>query len=111
MVGSLGNLGKMLEQARTFQARLEETRARLQDIDVQGEAGAGLVSATVNCAGRLRTITIDPELEGEKREVLDDLIVAAVNDGLDKAEQRSRAELTESLGGMQLPPGLLETLQ
>lgn len=111
MVGSLGNLGQMLEQARTFQTRLEETRARLKDIDVQGEAGAGLVSVTVNCTGRLRAIAVDPELENEKREVLNDLIVAAANDGLDKAEQRSRAELTQSLGGMQLPPGLLETLQ
>ncbi|MBC6442268.1 MAG: YbaB/EbfC family nucleoid-associated protein [Rhodobacteraceae bacterium] len=109
-LGGLGDMAKIMKQAQEMQSRMADAQARLDDITVEGAAGAGMVQATVSARGNLCGLSIDPALfTPDDREVLEDLIVAAVKDGQAKATEKAREEMgriTESLGlpeGMKLP--------
>ena len=106
-----GDIGKMLQQAREAQAEIAKLQSRLKEIEVSGTAGAGMVTATADCSGRLRTLTIDPALRSEKPEVAEDLIVAAVNDALGKAAARAQEEMANMTGSLKLPPMLANALK
>jgi len=100
------NLGQMMKQAQAMQAKMQEMQAALERTEVTGAAGGGMVTVTVNGKGEMRRIKIDPKLiDPNETSMLEDLIVAAVNDARGKADQQMQAEMAKLTGGLQLPPG------
>jgi DNA-binding YbaB/EbfC family protein len=105
------NLGNMLKQAQQMQARMAEMQARLEQIEVEGQSGAGMVKVTLSGKGDLRKVTIDPSLiDPEEREVLEDLLVAAHADAKQKVEATMAEEMQKATAGLNLPnlPGGLK---
>jgi DNA-binding YbaB/EbfC family protein len=100
------NLGQMMKQAQAMQAKMQEMQAALERTEVTGAAGGGMVTVTVSGKGEMRRIKIDPKLvDPNETSMLEDLIVAAVNDARGKADQQMQAEMAKLTGGLQLPPG------
>jgi len=86
---------------------MQEMQAQMENLEMQGSAGGGLVSVTITGKGELRRLDIDPSLvDPAEKEVMEDLIVAAVNDAKAKADERMRDETQKLMGGLQLPPGM-----
>ena len=105
-LGQLGDMGKLMKQAQEMQQKMAEVQGRLDTIEVTGEAGAGLVKATVTAKGQMTRLAIDPSLfQPEEREVVEDLIVAAFNDARKKADEVSNTEMGKMTAGLPLPPG------
>ncbi len=103
----MSNLSQMLKQAQEMQAKMEEMQAALEDLEVEGQAGGGLVRITLNGKGVLKRVEIDPSLlAGDEKEVLEDLIVAAHNQAKEKVEQKTKEEMASLTGGLSLPPGM-----
>lgn len=101
------DFGQMMKQAQELQAKVAELQAKLEEIEISGSAGAGMVTVTLNGKGVLRRIKIDPSLvDAAEKEVLEDLIVAAVNDARGKAEAHAAGEMAKLTGGLPLPPGM-----
>ena len=101
------NLGTMMKQAQEMQARMAEMQSQLASVEIEGRSGGGLVAATLTGKGELRRLKIDPSLaDPDDVEVLEDLIVAAVNDAKTKVEAHVNAEMQKLTGGLNLPPGL-----
>lgn len=107
MFKGLGDMAKLMQQAKEMQEKLAEAQERVTAIEAQGESGAGLVKATVNGKGELRGVEIDPQLlTPEDREALQDLLVAAVNDAHGKAQAAAQGEMAKLTEGLPLPPGM-----
>lgn len=109
-LGALGDMGKMMKAAQEMQQKMADLQESLNHITVQGESGAGLVKATATAKGTLTSLTIDPSIfSAEDKEVVEDLILAAIKDVQSRAQERTREEmgkLTESMGlprDMKLP--------
>lgn len=101
------NLGSMMKKAQEMQAKMQQMQAKMGETEVDGKAGAGLVSVTLNGKGELRKLKIDPSLiDPNEIEVLEDLIVAAHNDAKVKAETMMQDEMSKITAGLPLPPGM-----
>ncbi len=101
------NLGQMMKQAQAMQAKMAEMQEKLAEVEVSGQAGAGMVEATLNGKSELRSLKIDPSLvDPQDVEMLEDLIVAAVNDAKVKVEATVAEEMQKVTGGLSLPPGM-----
>ena len=101
------NLGNMLKQAQEVQTRMAEMQERLSAMEVSGQSAAGMVKATLSGKGEVRKVKIDPSLVDPKDvEVLEDLIVAAINDARTRVEAAMAEEMQKVTGGLSLPPGL-----
>jgi DNA-binding YbaB/EbfC family protein len=101
------NIGQMLKQAQQMQAKMAEMQAQLADTTVDGVAGAGLVTVTLNGKGEMRGLKVDPSLiKPDEAEILEDLIVAAHADAKAKAEAKAAEAMKELTGGLELPPGM-----
>ncbi|HKF72687.1 MAG TPA: YbaB/EbfC family nucleoid-associated protein [Stellaceae bacterium] len=101
------NLGQMMKQAQQMQAKMTELQARLGEMEASGQSGGGMVQATLSGKGELRRIKIDPALaKPDEIEVLEDLVVAAVNDARQRADAMVAEEMSKLTGGLQLPPGM-----
>ena len=101
------NLGQMMKQAQQMQAKMAEMQAALDNVDITGNAGGGMVSVTMSGKGELRKVKIDPKLASPSDvEMLEDLIVAAGNDAKQKVEAHVAEEMKKLTGGLSLPPGL-----
>jgi len=101
------NLANMMKQAQEMQAKMGELQARLEQIEVNGAAGGGMVTVTMTAKCAMRRVRIDPSLlQPADVGVLEDLIVAACNDARVKAETMMQEETRKLLGGLQLPPGM-----
>jgi hypothetical protein len=101
------NLSGLMKQAQQMQEKMQELQSRLEGMEVQGEAGAGLVTVTMNGKGDLRHVRIDPKvIDPADAEMLQDLIVAAHANARQKVEAAAAAEMQKVAGGMQLPPGM-----
>lgn len=106
-LGGLGDMAKMMQGMQDVQARMAEMQESLAKIEVTGESGAGLVRARVSGKGALIGLEIDPSiLIASEKEVVEDLIVAAVADAQSRAEVRGQQELARMAEGLGLPPGL-----
>jgi DNA-binding YbaB/EbfC family protein len=107
-LGGLGDMAGMMKKAQEMQAKMAQLQDDLKTITVTGEAGAGLVKATATAKGELTGLDIDPSIfSGDEKEVVEDLILAAIKDAQSRAEDRAKAEmskLTEELG---LPPEMM----
>ncbi len=108
MLKGLGDMAKLMKQAQEMQARMTETQERMAAIEAEGSAGAGMVKAVASAEGALKSLAVDPSLldGSHEREVLEDLIVAAVNDAARKAREAGQAEMAKVTEGLALPPGL-----
>jgi DNA-binding YbaB/EbfC family protein len=103
-LGNLGDLAKMMKAAQEMQARMTALQDELARITVTGESGAGLVRATATAKGELTALSIDPSiLRADDREVVEDLILAAIKDAQGKAAARSREEMGRLAAAMGLP--------
>ncbi len=101
------NLGKMMKQAQEMQSKMAAMQAELESIELEGASGGGLVTATLNGKSELRRLKIDPSLvDPSDIEVLEDLVIAAVNDAKRKVEAHAAEEMKKLTGGLSLPPGL-----
>ncbi len=106
-LGQLGDMAKIMKQAQEMQSRMTDAQSRLDAIEVEGEAGAGLVRVTATAKGEVRALSIDPSLfVPSEREVVEDLIVAAVRDAQAKAMVAAQAEMAKVTDGLDLPPGM-----
>ncbi|MBE9477419.1 MAG: YbaB/EbfC family nucleoid-associated protein [Proteobacteria bacterium] len=106
-IGQLGDMAKLMKQAQDMQGKMADAQAKLDEIEVTGDAGAGLVSATVTAKGTLRRLDIDPSiLVPSEKEVVEDLIVAAIKDAQDKAAVAQQEEMAKVTEGMNLPAGM-----
>jgi nucleoid-associated protein EbfC len=100
------NLGNIMKQVQDMQTRMAEMQEKLAEVEIAGSSGAGMVQATLNGKSQLKRLKIDPVLiKPEEAEVLEDLIVAAVNDARAKVEQHTQDEMSKLTGGLPLPPG------
>ena len=101
------NIGNMLKEAQKMQAKMGEMQAKMAEMEVEGGAGAGLVSCVLNGKGEMRKLKLDPSLlVPDDVEILEDLVVAAVNDAKGKIEAQMQGEMQKLTGGLQLPPGM-----
>ena len=107
MFKGLGDMGKLMKQAQEMQSKMTEAQERLGSIEVEGEAGAGMVKAIATARGDLKRLDIDPSLfNPEDKEVVEDLIVAAVKDAQEKAAETAQSEMAKVTEGLPLPPGM-----
>ena len=103
-LGGLGDMAGMMKKAQEMQSKMGEMQEALHNIMVVGEAGAGLVKATASAKGDLKSLDIDPSIfNGDDKEVVEDLILAAVKDAQTKAAERAQEEMTKLTDGLGLP--------
>lgn len=101
-----GDIGQLLKQAQRMQAEMQKAQAELANLEVQGEAGGGLVRLTMTCGQQVKSITIDPVLVAGDREMLEDVLVAAFNDALRKVERTVQERYSGMTAGLGLPGGM-----
>jgi hypothetical protein len=98
------NMGDLMKQAQQFQEKMANVQNDLANQQVTGSAGAGMVTATLNGKGELLDLTIEKTMvQPENTQMLQDLIVAAINDGLNKAKELGKAEMARITGGLNIP--------
>lgn len=101
------NIAGLMKQASQMQAKMAEMQAKLESMEVEGSAGAGMVTAVLSGKGELRRVVIDPKLaDPEEMEMLQDLVVAAHAEAKRKLEALTAEEMEKVTGGMQLPGGM-----
>ena len=97
-------LGDLMKQAEQMQANMQKMQEDLAKAEVKGEAGAGLVSVVMTGRHDVKRVSIDDSLMTEDKEMLEDLLAAAVNDAVRKIEQQSRDQMAKMTAGMGIPP-------
>ena len=101
------NLGNMMKQAQQLQKKMAEAQNKLNDIEVEGTSGGGLIKVKATAKGIIKRISIDDSLiKQDEKEILEDLIVAAINDAKEKGEAAAQEEMKNLTGGLPLPPGM-----
>jgi len=101
-----GNIGQMMKQAQMMQENMRRMQEQLGSIEVEGQSGAGMVKVQMTCKHEVRRVSIDPSLAGNDREMLEDLLVAAINDAARKVESTVQEKMSSLTAGMGLPAGL-----
>jgi len=101
-----GGLGNLMKQAQQMQENVQKAQDEIANLEVTGEAGGGMVSVVMTGKHDLKRVTIDPTLMEEDKEMIEDLLAAAVNDAVRKVESTSQEKMADVTGGMQLPPGM-----
>ena len=101
-----GQLAGLMKQAQAMQDNLKKVQDELATIEVDGQAGNGLVKITMTCKHEVRRVTIDPSLLADDKDMLEDLVAAAFNDAVRRAEEVSTEKLGKLTAGMPLPPGM-----
>ena len=99
-------LAGLMKQAQQMQDNLKKAQEELARIEVEGQAGAGLVKVLMTCRHDVKRVTIDPSLLGEDRDMLEDLIAAAINDAVRRVEAATQEKMSGLAMGMPMPPGL-----
>ena len=98
-----GGIGNILKQAQAMQENLRKAQEELGTIEVSGSAGGGMVSITMTCRHDVRAVKIDPSLLQDDKEVLEDLIAAAMNDAVRKAEKATQEKMSGLTAGLNIP--------
>lgn len=101
-----GQLAGLMKQAQAMQDNLKRAQDELAQMEVTGESGAGLVKVTMSCRHDVKRVEIDPSLLADDKDMLEDLVAAAFNDGLRRAEAVSQEKMGKLTAGMPLPPGM-----
>ncbi|CBV41940.2 YbaB/EbfC family nucleoid-associated protein [Halomonas elongata] len=100
-----GGMGNLMKQAQEMQDKMQKAQEEVAKAEVQGEAGAGMIKVTMNGRHDVISVDIDPSVMEEDKELLEDLLAAAVNDAVRKVEASSKELMEEATAGMNLPPG------
>ena len=101
-----GGLGNLMKQAQQMQENMKKAQEELARVEVEGQAGAGLVKVVITCAYAVKKVAIDPSLLGEDKDMLEDLVMAAMNDAVAKAQAATQAKMSGFASGLNLPPGM-----
>ena len=101
-----GQLAGLMKQAQAMQDNLKKAQDELATIEVEGQSGAGLVKVTMTCKHDVKRVAIDASLLGEDKDMLEDLVAAAINDAVRRVEATTQEKMSGLTGGMGLPPGL-----
>ncbi len=99
-----GGLGDMFKQAAEFQKKMDEARKQLDEVEVTGRSGAGLVEVVMTCSHIVQEVRISDKLLSDDKEIMEDLVVAAFNDAIKRVESETKNQLSEVTSGM-LPAG------
>ena len=106
-LGGLGDMAGMMKKAQEMEAKMTQLQEDLHSVTVTGESGAGLVKATASAKGELKALDIDPSIfNGDDKEVVEDLILAAIKDAQSKASERAQEEMAKLSEGLGLPKGM-----
>lgn len=100
------DIGQLMKQAQRMQSQMQKAQEEVAALEVEGEAGGGLVKLRMTCKHEVRSLSIDPALLGDDRDMLEDVLVAAFNDALRKAERTVQEKLAGVTAGLGLPPGM-----
>jgi len=101
-----GGLSGMMKQAQQMQQNMQKVQAELAEVEVEGQAGSGMVKVIMTCAHEVRRVSLDDSVLSDDKEMLEDLIVLAYNDALKNAEVISQQRMSGFTAGMGLPPGM-----
>ncbi len=101
-----GNFGNLMAQAAKMQQNIQRLQAELGKVEVTGESGGGLVKVTMTCKYDCKKIEIDPSLFDDDRDMIEDLVTAAVNGALKEVEKTTQERMRAATAGMPLPPGM-----
>jgi nucleoid-associated protein EbfC len=101
-----GQLSGLMKQAQQMQDNMKRVQEQLGSIEVEGQSGAGLVKVVMTCKYDLKRVNIDPSLLKDDKEMLEDLVAAAVNDAVRKIESTVQDKMGSATAGMPLPPGM-----
>jgi DNA-binding YbaB/EbfC family protein len=100
-----GGLGGLMKQAQQMQENMKKVQDQLSTLEVEGQAGAGMVKIVMTCRHDVKRVTVDPSLLQDDKEMLEDLIAAAVNDAVRRVEATVQEKMSAITAGMPLPPG------
>ena len=101
-----GGLGNLMKQAQQMQENMKKLQEQLAAMEIEGQAGSGLVKVVMTGRHEVRRVTIDPRAHADDREVLEDLIAAAVNDAARRVEAVTQERMAGMTAGLPLPPGM-----
>lgn len=101
-----GGIGNLMKQAQLMQENMKRAQEQLAQIEVEGQAGSGMVKVLMTCKHEVRRVSIDPGLLSEDRDMLEDLIAAAFNDAARRVETTVQEKMAGVTAGMPLPPGM-----
>jgi nucleoid-associated protein EbfC len=99
-------LGQLMKQAQAMQENMQKVQDELAALEVEGESGGGMVKIRATCKYHVRAVTIEPALMGDDKEMLEDLIAAAINDVNRKIEEAVQERMASVTGGLGLPEGM-----
>ncbi|MGA7983396.1 MAG: YbaB/EbfC family nucleoid-associated protein [Chromatiaceae bacterium] len=100
-----GGLGNILKQAQRMQEELQKAQEKLAQEEVTGESGGGMVQVMMNGTHEVKRVTIDPSLMQDDKEMLEDLVAAAVNDAVHRVAEKTKENMSGLTAGLPLPPG------
>jgi DNA-binding YbaB/EbfC family protein len=101
-----GNFGNLMKQAQAMQASMQKAQAEIETVEVLGESGGGMVKVTMNGKHEVKKVQIEPAVAGDDREMLEDLVAAAINDAVHKVDARVQEKMAALTAGLNLPPGM-----
>jgi DNA-binding YbaB/EbfC family protein len=101
-----GQMAGLMKQAQQMQDNLKRAQEELAQMEVEGQSGAGLVKVQMTCKHDVKRVTIDPSLLADDKDMLEDLVAAAFNDAVRRAEEVSQEKMGKLTAGMPLPPGM-----
>jgi hypothetical protein len=101
-----GGLGNIMKQAQQMQENMQKMQEKLAMVEVEGQAGAGMVKVVMTCRHDVKRVSIDDSLMGEDKEMLEDLLAAAVNDAVRRVETTTQEKMSGFTSGLGLPPGM-----
>ena len=101
------NFNDMMKKAQEMQKKMQEMQNSLSNLEVEGTSGGGMVKVIMNCKNEVKKIDVDPSIiKQDDKTMMEDLIVAALNDAKSNAEEKSQDEMKKLTGGLGLPPGM-----
>ena len=101
-----GGIGQLMKQAQQMQADMKKAQEEMASLMVTGEAGAGMVRVTMNCQHQVQRVEIDDSMIGDDKEMLEDLVTAAINDAVGKVQKTVQEKFSGMASGLNLPPGM-----
>lgn len=101
-----GQLAGLMKQAQQMQDNMRKMQEQLATIEVEGQSGAGMVKVVMTCRHDVKRVSIDPSLLGEDKEMLEDLVAAAVNDAVRRVDATVQEKMAGVTAGLPLPPGM-----
>ncbi|MFZ9872444.1 MAG: YbaB/EbfC family nucleoid-associated protein [Steroidobacteraceae bacterium] len=102
----MANFGNMMKQAEALQRNMQKAQEEIAQLEVTGESGGGMVKVTMTGKHEVKRVQIEPAVIGEDREMLEDLVAAAINDAVRRVESESQARMSALMSGLRLPPGM-----